>query len=127
MKEHLKIIFFAPHTAIWVHAFPEAIIAESLLQKGHEVIYLTCGELFNSYCICMRAYGLSQDSPAKDKKNVCITCNTNKEVIRQNFNFSGYDIVDELTLTDINLIENVINKVTKENFLDLSIDKDCTF
>ncbi len=122
MRNSLKIVFFAPHTAIWVHAFPEALIAEALQQEGHEVIYITCGELFNSYCICMNASGLSQDSSTIDKKNICITCNTNKKVVRQNFNFEGYDLTDKLTLDDIDLIESTVSKVTKENFLDLSIE-----
>ncbi|TYQ25772.1 capsule biosynthesis protein [Pseudanabaena sp. UWO310] len=122
MQNSLKIIFFAPHTAIWVHAFPEALIAEALQQEGHEVIYITCGEVFNNYCICMSAFGLSQESSTIDKKNICITCNTNKKVIRQNFHLEGYDLIDKLTLDDVSLIESTISKVTKENFLDLSIE-----
>ncbi|ELS34325.1 MULTISPECIES: hypothetical protein [Pseudanabaena] len=121
MKNSLKIIFFAPHTATWVTAFPEALIAETLLQEGHEIIYITCGELFNNYCVCMSAYGLSQDSPTIDKNDICLTCNTNKKVIRQNFKFEGYDLIDKLTLDDVSLIESTISKVTKENFWDLSI------
>jgi|GEM_PF-457312 len=122
MKNNLKIIFFAPHTAIWVHSFPEALIAEALQQEGHEIIYITCGELFNSYCVCMSAFGLSQESSTVDKKNICTTCNTNKKVIRQNFNLQGYDLRDKLTLDDVSLIESIVSKVTGENFLDLSID-----
>jgi len=122
MKNSLKIIFFAPHTAIWVHAFPEALIAETLQQEGHEVIYITCGEVFNGYCICMSAFGLSQESSTTDKKNICRACNANKKVIRQKFKFEGYDLIDKLTLDDVSLIESIISKVTKENFLDLSIE-----
>jgi hypothetical protein len=122
MKNSLKIIFFAPHTAIWAHAFPEALIAEALQQEGHEVIYITCGEVFNNYCICMSASGLSQDSSTIDKKNICITCNANKKMIRQNFKLEGYDLIDKLTMDDVSLIESTISKVTKENFLDLSIE-----
>ena len=122
MKNRLKIIFFAPHTAIWVHAFPEALVAEALQQEGHEITYITCGEVFNSCCVCMNAFGLSQESSTIDKKNICITCNTNKKVIRQNFKLEGYDLIDKLTLDDVSLIESTISKVTKENFLDLSIE-----
>ena len=121
MHNSLKILFFAPHTAIWVHAFPEALIAEALQQEGHEVIYITCGGLFDSYCVCMSAYGLSQDSLAMNKKNICITCDANQTVVRQNFNFSGYNLIDKLTLDDVNSIENIISKVTRANFLDLSV------
>lgn len=122
MKNRLKIIFFAPHTAIWVHAFPEALVAEALQQQGHEIIYITCGELFNSYCICMSASRLLPKSSVVDKKNICTACNTNKEVIRQNFNFKGYDLRDKLTLDDLSLIESIVSKATKKNFLDISID-----
>ena len=30
----MKILFFAPHAGIWVHAFPEALIAESLAKAA---------------------------------------------------------------------------------------------
>ena len=41
--DHLKILFFAPHSAVWIHAFPEALLAESLRQAGHEIVYAACG------------------------------------------------------------------------------------
>jgi len=37
----------APHAAIWVHAFPEALLAESLAKNGHEIIYVTCDREFS--------------------------------------------------------------------------------
>jgi len=123
MKKNLKIIFLAPHTAVWVHAFPEALVAEALQQGGHEIVYVTCGELFSSYCICMSALGLPPEASIKEKQNICIECNTNKKVIQKYFDFKGYDLKDQLTLEDTNLISSIVSNVTKENFLDLSIDQ----
>ena len=48
IKGTLKILVFAPHSAIWLHAFPEALIVESLAQEGHEIIYITCGKIIGT-------------------------------------------------------------------------------
>jgi len=80
MAENLTILLFAPHSAIWVHAFPEALIAESLEQGNHRIVYVTCSGEFHNYCVCMSAYGLDQNSPQIKKKNqsVRFAINTRK-------------------------------------------------
>ena len=38
----MKILVFAPHAAIWVHAFPEALIADALHQGWCEAKGFKC-------------------------------------------------------------------------------------
>src|SRR6185312_12188574 len=96
----MKIVFFAPHAAIWVHAFPEAVVAEALAQQGHDIVYVTCGGTFSTHCISMSAHRCSYDAPAERKAEVCKRCNLNRDVLRRKFGFGGYDIAAVLTPDD---------------------------
>ena len=118
----LKILFYAPHSAIWVHAFPEALIAEALQQQIHRIVYVTCGRQFKDYCAAMSGFGLSYDSPSAKKKKICDKCQTHGNIIKRNFNLTGYDLADKIKHNDIQSVYRVLQDVTKENFLDFEID-----
>ncbi|MFN9607506.1 MAG: capsule biosynthesis protein [Pseudanabaena sp.] len=122
MAENLTILLFAPHSAIWVHAFPEALIAESLEQGNHRIVYVTCSGEFHNYCVCMSAYGLDQNSPQIKKKSICKICNKHKEIIKENFKVDGYDIGDFIEKIELDKIDKILQKITLQNFLDLKLD-----
>ena len=67
----MNILFFCPHSFYKVYALPEAVLAESLLQKGGKICYLLCGGILKKLCLCM-SHVSCNDSAAKD--NVCILC-----------------------------------------------------
>ncbi len=121
-KTALKILVFAPHSAIWVGAFPESLIIESLAQEGHEIIYITCGGQFAQYCISMSAFGLSQDASKIEKQKICDICKNHKQIIKENFKFKGYDLESILTVEHQKEIKKILNSVNKNNFLELIID-----
>src|SRR5215470_8180574 len=103
-----RILFFAPHSAIWVHAYPEALVAEALQQQGNQVVYITCGEEFKEYCVAMSSYRLLQESPQSDKQLICNTCRANKRAIRQSFALDGYDLRDALTPADREQVDRIM-------------------
>lgn len=118
----MKILFFAPHSAVWIHAFPEALAAEALAQLGHEVLYVGCGGSLNSYCVSMSALGVSFDSPAADKQRTCRSCLGNERLLRKRFNFTGPNLVDLITADDRRVAEQLAAGVTQGNCLDLEVD-----
>ena len=120
MKKNLKILLFTPHSAIWEFSFPEALIAEALQQKNHQIVYITCGEEFKEYCNCM--YSLEESSSPLDKKKICKICNTQKEIIKKSFDFNGYDLEKVLTEQKRQEIEKIIKQITSENFLNLKLN-----
>jgi len=122
MNQQLTILVFAPHSAIWVHAFPEALIIESLKQQNNRIIYITCDKEFQNYCVCMSAYGLTQASPQVQKEGICKICNSQKEIIKSNFKFDGYDIGEFINQSERETIELIVKKTTPQNFLDLKLD-----
>ena len=112
-------MIYAPHSAIWVHAFPEALVAEALMQEGNEIVYVGCGRQFRSYCVAMSAFGLKYDSSEKDKDNICRTCENNKSFIRKEFGLKGPDIAGELSVADSGHVDGILKDVTPQNYLTL--------
>ena len=96
----VKILFFAPHAAIWVHAFPEALIAETLAQSGHSIVYVSCGEALQQVCNPMNASGLDHLSRIEARREICRLCGQQKELLRREFGFTGYDLTDLLEPAD---------------------------
>ena len=117
----MKIMFFSPHAAIWLHAFPEALIAEALQQEGNEILYITCSGQLKDYCISMSAFGLSQDSSTQEKQKICDDCKNKREIIRKEFSFRTLDLKDALSESDHEAVANMMAGVTRDNFSKLSI------
>ncbi len=118
----MKILVFAPHSAIWVHAFPEALIAESLGKSSHEIVYVTCGGVFSDYCIPMSAQRIRHDAPPAEKLRVCAHCGRNARLLRKEFGFRGYDLASALTKDDGIEIEDVMARVSHENFRTIEFE-----
>lgn len=118
----MKVLFFAPHSAIWVHAFPEALVAEALNKGGHRVVYVTCGRILGTHCVAMTANGLTVDSPAEAKRKVCIGCEANKRLLKQQFGFDGYDLATRLTDEERVTATQTAAQLSKSSFVDYQSD-----
>jgi hypothetical protein len=104
----MKIIFFSPHSAIWIHAFPEALVAEALAQESNDIVYVTCGGCFSDYCVAMSAYGLKSNASPGDKARICRRCSGNRDVLRRSFNLRGYDLYEVLDPKAITEVDKLI-------------------
>lgn len=118
----MKMLFFAPHSAIWVHAFPEALAAEALQQEGHQVVYVTCGEVLEDQCVAMNAHGMDSRTSFENRKRICNLCNANKKILRQRMGLRGYDMTELLLPEDYGQIHDILSKISLENYLRLEID-----
>jgi len=116
----MKILCFAPHAAIWVHAFPEALVIEALKQSGHEIVYVTCGGVFAKLCVSMGVYNVGIDASAEAKKAICGGCEKNAEIIRSEFGFSGPALATILTPEDRAWVKATLERTTQKNFLSLT-------
>ena len=119
-ERRLKIVFFAPHSAIWVHAFPEALVAEALAQHGHEIVYVTCGQTFDDMCVPMSALRIPHTATSREKAVACDTCDRNKNLLQRSFGFRGYDLASLLTPDDVRAADEMVSSLTKDNLLDAS-------
>ena len=117
----MKVLFFAPHSAIWVHAFPEALIAESLCQSGYEVVYVTCGEALQDQCVAMNAVGMDFRTPLSERISVCNRCNAYKKILKRRLGLDGYDLAEVLQAEDREQLQSVLATASSDNFLELEM------
>lgn len=118
----MKILVFAPHAYIWKHAFPEAILVESLMKKGHEVIYIKCSGAFSQHCISMISSHIPHDASVEVKNKICSECRANAELIVKSFDFPSNDLDSFLDDSDKLQINEILNNTTKENFSKIILD-----
>jgi len=118
----LTILVFAPHSGIWVHAFPEALVAECLRSKGHRLVYIGCGRALEKFCVCMSAAGLHENSAAARKRAVCGACEARKTLLRREFGFEGYDLSQMLTAEDMRYADERASSATPDTVLSLEED-----
>lgn len=95
----MKVICFSSHSATWFFAFAEAVIASTLQKKGHEVLYITPGNMFPE-----------------------ISDTKQETILREEFKLNGYTIEKELSKKDLKEIKAIIKKLNKNNFNKLIID-----
>src|SRR6185437_4854044 len=115
----MKILVFAPHSAIWVHAFPESLIVEALRQGGHEIVYVTCGTLFQIHCVAMSASGVGYDAAPDKKHEICERCVNNAHLLRDGFSFDGPWLRDLVTEGDVAEVDRIVGASDGDALLDL--------
>ena len=115
----MKIIFFSPHSAMWVHSFPEALVADALHQAGHEILYVGCGRTFQRHCICMAASRITPDASSDARAAVCDSCEARKNILLREFGFPSYDISNILDDELLAVADRIVASATPENFLEI--------
>jgi hypothetical protein len=117
-----KALFFAPHSFIWVHAYPEALLAEALISEGFDVHYVGCGKALSSWCVSMESTGAQESMPQIEKEIICAKCIQNKERLIDHFGFQHSDLISYLTPEDITIIDQRLRTIRKEEVVDYQID-----
>src|SRR5438132_444852 len=110
----MRILVFAPHSEIWIHAFPEALIADALRAGGHELKYVTCGGVLSNFCVPMSAHKLSVKSGVEQRLRICGSCNRNAELLKSAFAFDALTVADELNDQDRVEIDNLLAVTPRE-------------
>lgn len=75
------VVVFAPYSAIWSHALPEALVASSLKQAGAEIIYVPCDGLMVKGCAAMSAHHIDYRSSAEVRKGFCSMCRKRRDAL----------------------------------------------
>jgi hypothetical protein len=118
----LKVLFFAPHSATWIHAFPEALVAEALAKLGDEIVYVGCGRTLRSHCVAMSSYSVPFSATAEQKSRICALCEKNLAIIRGRFGFAGPDLSALVTDDDLSAAEQMLGSTPPENYVNLVLD-----
>jgi len=117
-----KIIFFAPHSLLWVHAFPEGVVAESLMKSKHDIVYITCGGALNSACICLGMKGVGPDSPDAKRAEVCGQCSSRAHLIQKEMKLPGYSLSSASLPEDDEKVKAVLASVSPSNFSEFALE-----
>jgi hypothetical protein len=117
-----RVLFFSPHAGIWVHAFPEALVADAVRRAGADVTWITCDGGFRDYCVVMGARNLREDAPVADKRAACAACSINRDMMRRNFGFAGYDFDSVLTPEDDARVDEVVAQARPDDVASFVVD-----
>ncbi|MBK8396243.1 MAG: hypothetical protein IPL26_13540 [Leptospiraceae bacterium] len=112
----MKYLFVSHFSGIWVHSYPEALVADTLMKAGHEIKFLFCNRLFNVHCTTMSAFRVGENDPLEKKEAICQECITNSKILKDNFKFESFINTDFITEADKYEIDNLLKKVTIKNF-----------
>jgi hypothetical protein len=117
----MKILCFAPHADIWVHSFPEALVAEAIAKAGHDIVYVSCGRQLNRHCVAMSANGIAPSAPQSARDKVCDRCESKDRLLRREFKFAGPKISDLITKEDEGEIAELIERMTPEQIQTIQV------
>jgi len=117
-----KALFFAPHSYIWSHAYPEALVAEALESQDIEVHYITCGRALDSWCVAMESTGAMENISDLDKNKICLKCEKNKNDLLGHFNFSNSSLASYLTSSDSLTIDSLLKNIKRQDLFEFTID-----
>jgi hypothetical protein len=118
----MKILFFSVQQGILVHSVPEAIVARSIIEMGHEVSYVTCNTILSDFCVTMSAHGLTVNSSNDEKVNVCKECIKKRDWITGELGVRNYTIEDFIEEGDLVKVNAILSDLTKENIDQLEIN-----
>ena len=119
----MKILFFAPNSAVPFFAHAEAVLANSLMHSGNEVTFISCGKLYSTFCTSMMAYNISYESDSLTKLRLCNICSGNIAVMRRFFSLPGEDLANHVTSEDREQTSEILASTDQANYLSVSIDQ----
>jgi len=67
------ILFYTPEAGVGPHLAAQCILARTLQEQGHRVLFARCFALFPR-CPVMDVHGLAYDAPEREKKEICFRC-----------------------------------------------------
>lgn len=115
----MKILFFSPHAYWAVHSLPEALVAETLLLQGHEVLVVNCDGLYRKNCICMPLVELND---FERKAQICRICKSHRDLLNDEFKFRHVNIDEYVNPDLIAMVESIVAAATPANYLDIQLD-----
>ncbi len=110
----MKILFFAPHAALWSHSYPEAVVAEALESQGHEIVYVACNRVYQKFCVPMNAFGLSQTSSESERRAICDHCYDMRALLKKRFKFREILLGDHISDADRKATHEITNLPPEE-------------
>ena len=118
----MKVLFFSPHAGVWVHAYPEALVADAIRATGAELVYVTCGGALGEFCVTMGAHGVNVAADSAAKQAICTMCQATRDRLRRNFGFTGYDFETALSPADRQRVDALLADARPDRVAEFVVD-----
>jgi hypothetical protein len=118
----MKFLFFSLHADLWQHAFPEALVAETLAKAGHDIVYVGCGGSLDEFCVPMSGHGMTIHTPASERGKVCAQCQKRDRLIRSSFGFRGPHLSDLLDEEMRHETDRILDVTDRRTLIELEIE-----
>lgn len=103
-----RILFFSPSADLWEHTFPEALVAEMLVKRGHDVAMLRCRGIFRPLCPAAQSAGYDTTTPADIQHRQCARCNAKGRLVDRKLGLRHIEIDDYVQPQDESLVNDVV-------------------
>jgi hypothetical protein len=114
-------LIFSPHSSVWVHAFPEALMAETLLRAGHQVTMVGCRGAMARQCTTFGANGFTGPIDPATRNAICGACTRQQALLSSEMGLQRVYIEDLLTAEDRSAIA-ALDAQPVERLVDLERD-----
>ncbi len=118
----MNVLVFAPYAGIWVHAFPEMLVANALKKAGANLLYVTCDGAYEKGCTTMSAYGVGSNSPDKSRNEICHKCRRNRQLILGCVSSSSINIDQYLDDATIDSIDGIVSSLNLDQVMEYQLD-----
>lgn len=118
----VKVALFSPFANIWEHSFPEALIAESLVERGAEVLTIRCGTMLQPHCAAMSAAGVPASAPLATRAKVCDACIKRRDLLDRSMPFSSIVLDSVIEPADREAAAHARTRVSRDNWTEYELD-----
>lgn len=116
------VVVFAPYSAIWSHALPEALVASALQQAGSEIIYVTCDGMMEQGCYAMAAYKINNLSPREARTELCSMCRKRRDALSSGLEAKVITMDSLLPMAVKEEMTAFVDTVKASDIMTLSVD-----
>ena len=117
----VKALFFSPFSNVWEHSYPVSLVAQSLHNKGIEVVTVNCDGMLKDFCIAMSAAGLTAESTAQKKLQVCVACKKRRNLLDNEFPFSQTNLDSFVDESDVHIAQKIVDSATLDNWTEIEL------
>jgi hypothetical protein len=118
----MKVLVFSPGHAIWSWAFPAALAAESLRQRGHDVLYVHCDSEYGKGCMAQASMRVPWKSSPEEKARICAGCRANAKMLVGRLDLPEAPFSSFITPEDRARARGIVESATPENYGSIELE-----
>lgn len=116
------VAIFAPYSAIWPHAFPEALVAATVKQAGSDLIYVACDGMMVESCAAMSAHRMNDRTPLEARQSLCAMCRKRRDALADGLGVKSVTMESLLPEGCKAEMSALADRVKPEEIMDMEMD-----